>query len=42
MNKQFLPLAVLTILLAGSATAQETTERKLPKERKSENIAGFY
>jgi serine protease Do len=38
MNKQFLPLAVLAILLAGSTAAQETTERKPAKERKSENI----
>lgn len=38
MNKQFLPLAVLTILLAGSVTAQETTEKKSAKEKKSETI----
>lgn len=38
MHKQFLPLAVLTILLAGSATAQETTEKAPSAKKKTENI----
>lgn len=38
MRKQFLPLAVLTILLAGSATAQETTEKAPSAKKKTETI----